>query len=207
VEDVHENHPAPSTAAHNAELVSNQNSTSPHAILNGRPITLAGPSLSIYHPIFQTFMQEYSADPAGISEEDIINASMLMVSSANYYEQEKNGRMPHIRPYLRHFFGNMAWEQDIVTLRRQWKPDGHISVACGLFKNSGLLPVTLIFELKNDVGAGHADPVAQAQHDYFLMSTSSQVGALDRLNDGPSDLVYSWKNSADEPACPHSCLG
>jgi len=57
VEEVHIHHPAPSKAARNSELVSNQNSTGPHAVFNARPSTLVGPPLSIYHPIFQNLCE------------------------------------------------------------------------------------------------------------------------------------------------------
>ena len=59
VEEPHINHPAPSKAAQNSELVLNQNSTNPDAIFNGRPTTIEGPPPSIYHPIVPTLMREY----------------------------------------------------------------------------------------------------------------------------------------------------
>ena len=182
MEDVHKNHPTPSKAADNAKLLSNQKSTNPHAVLNGRPMTLAGPSLSIYHPIFQTFMQKYSAsvDSAGISPEDTISASNLMADSANYYEQEKD-RLCKISPHLARFLGT-EWEGDFATKTQKWVPGGYNKVACPLSESGGrgvLSPVSLLFELKNGIGAGHTDPVEQAQHGYFLLCTSSEAGAFD----------------------------
>ena len=182
----HINHPAPSLAARNGKLLSNQNSTSPHAVFNGRPITVAGPHLSIYHPIFQTFMREYSlpVDPAGFSQEDILSASDLMVNSASYYEDE-NDRLRIISNNLAHFL-DIQWEGAFVSEARKWIPDGNIKATCPLVESGGvgaLSPAILFFQLTNGIGDGHADPVEQAQHDYFLLCTSSRAGAFDWLND------------------------
>jgi hypothetical protein len=197
-------------AAQNSNLVQNQHSSNPHAVYNGRPVALTGPPLSIYHPIFQAFMREYSApvDLMGISEEDIIRASNLMVKSANYYKREED-RLRKISPDLAHFL-NIDWKGAFVSEARRWVPTGHTKVACPLSRSGGLgviSPANLFFELKNGFGDGHADPVEQAQHDYVLLCTSSEAGAFDWLNDGPSDLVYRWNHSADEAACPYSLLG
>ena len=210
MEDVHKDHPSPSKAADNAKLLANQMSTNPHAVFNGRPMTLAGPSLSIYHPIFQRFMQKYSArvDFAGVSQKDIIIASKLMADSARYYEKEID-RLVKISPHLEYFLGTQ-WEGRLRTEDQSWVPNGCNRVACPLFGSGGrgvLSPVSLLFELENGIGAGHTDPVEQAEQGYFLLCTSSKEGAFDWLNDGPSDLVYRWDHSADETACLYSFLG
>jgi len=203
VEEVHLNHLAPSKAAQNSELVLNQNSTSPDAIFNGRPTTMDGPPLSIYHPIFSTFMREYSVpvDHARISEEDMISASNLMANAAKYYK-EVSDRLCNIGPDLAHFL-DIQWEAAFISAARKWVPDGNTKVTCPLSKRGILSPATLFFQLKK----GHADPVEQAQHDHLLLCTSPEAGAFDQLNDRPSDLVYRWDHSADEVACLFSFLG
>ena len=193
MEDVHKNHPSPSKAADNAKLLSNQKSTNPHAVFNGRPMTLAGPSLSIYHPIFRTFLKKYSAklDLAGVSQQDIIIAGKLIDDSAKYYEKEMD-RLVVITPHLEHFLGTQ-WEGMFVTEDQSWIPNGCIKVVCPLFGSGGrgiLSPVSLILELKNGIGTGHTDPVEQAEQDYFLLCTSPAAGVFDWLHDEPSDLVY-----------------
>jgi len=207
VEELHINHPAPSKAAQNSELVANQNSTSPDAIFNGRPTTIEGPPLSIYHPIFSMFMREYlvPVDPASISAEDIVSASNLMAKSAGYYTDERD-RLRNIGPALTHFL-DIQWERAFISEARKWVPDGSKMVTCPLSESGILSPATLLFQLRNSVGDGHADPVEQAQHDHLLLCTSPEAGAFDQLNDRPSDLVYRWDHSADEVACLFSFLG
>ena len=117
-------------------------------------------------------MQKYSAkvDSASISSQDIISASKLIVDSANYYPDEED-RLRKISPHLTHFLG-ISWLGCFSTEDKEWVPVGHIKVACPLSESGGLgvlSPVSLLFELENGIGAGHTDPVGQAQHGYLLL--------------------------------------
>ena len=114
-----------------------------------------------------------------------------MINSANYYEEKKD-RLHKISHDLAHFL-DINWEATLVSEARRWEHDGHKLVTCRLSGSGGvgvLSPAILFFQLKNGIGDAHADPVEQAQHDYFLHCTSSWAGAFDWLNDGRTDLVY-----------------
>jgi hypothetical protein len=191
VTEIHQLHPAPSSAAKNSELVLNQNSTSPNAIWNGRPVTLTGPSLSIYHPIFQTFMQDYSAsiEPNDMSLDDFQAAKRLTDGSAEYYKGESD-RFLKISPALEHFLGDhITWGGELNSGEKKWIPDGYIKVKSPLCEGKPLSPISLHIELKNGLGPGNSDPVEQAQHDAFNLCTSPGVCVLSYLCDELSDLM------------------
>ena len=138
-------------------------------------------------------MQEYSApvDLTSISEKDIVRASNLMTRSAQIHADEDH-RLVRISPDLAHFL-DIQFKGTSVSEVRHCVPDGHQKVACPMSKSGergALSPTILVFELKNGVGDGRADPVEEAQQCCFLLCTSPEASAYTWLNDGPSDPIY-----------------
>jgi len=187
---IHRTLDCPSKGIEVARLASTQTASNRHAVLNGRGTNLTGPPLSIYHPIFQTFMQKYNSDVdrTMISAEDCELAHRLTCASTNYYETERE-RLAAIRSYLEPFFGRHAtFETKISSRSRDWIPDGHAPVVCGFYRlgdRERKWMVKLVFELDNDLGL----TVEQAERDYFLTCTASFVRTLPPLHDQSSDKI------------------
>jgi len=173
----HQIHLPPSTAALNNELKSAQTPNNPRAVYNGRPTELTGPCLSIYHPIFQKFMQEYNS-PINLDEISLrdYNLANVLVSSSVQYFNNKEDRFSAIKPCLAPYLGqNFTDHATMYSYEKTWTPDGHAKVKCGLYKETeqGYDWMTkLILEIKNGVGIGQSDAVEQAQRDYVLVCTS-----------------------------------
>jgi len=144
---------------------------------NGRPTELTGPWPSIYHPIFQKFMQEYNSpiNLNEISRTDYELANRLVCSSVKYFEKQEH-RFCDIRPCLYPYLGQyFASQARLYSAERTWTPDGHARVKCGLYAagEPGYQWMTkLILEIKNGIGIGGSDAVEQAQCDYVLVCTS-----------------------------------
>jgi hypothetical protein len=174
---IHRDHLAPSAAAQNSTLKSAQVLDNSQRVYNGRPTALTGPCLSIYHPIFQKFMQEYKSPvyPHQIDPLDYTHANQFVRSSVEYFKDE-GARLYAIRPPLQYFFGEtFRFHGAMQSYERYWVPDGHAPVTCGLYKSSepghGWM-VTCINQLKNGIGMGDSDPVEQGQQVYVLVCTS-----------------------------------
>ena len=168
----------PSTAALNDELLSAQTPNNPRAVYNGRPTELTGPCLSIYHPIFQEFMQAYNSqiNLHEITSIDYKLANHLVCSSAKYFptvDDRIEAIIPCLEPYLgKHFVPRGGLYSDD---KHWWLPDGHAKVECGLHELGELeykWMTKLILEIKNGFGIGDSDAVEQAQRDYVLVCTS-----------------------------------
>jgi hypothetical protein len=127
--EIHELAVAPSVAATSNQLLTTQDPENLGAIHNGRPHTLTGPSLSIYHPIFQEFLQQYSSkvNIGEYTREDFVNASALNSYSAEYFESEAD-RHEKIKPLLERFLGTGAASRSKVYRgkKMEFEPDGHL---------------------------------------------------------------------------------
>jgi hypothetical protein len=147
------------------------------AVYNGRPTNLTGPSLSIYHPIFQKFLQEYNSpiNHNEITSLDYGLARQLISSSAQYFKHEGD-RLLAIEPCLQPYLGlNFVSKKTMFSSDKHWTPDGCAPVICGLYRmgEPGYKWMTkLILEVNNGIGLGGTDPVEQAERDYILVCTS-----------------------------------
>jgi hypothetical protein len=175
INNIHQNHLKPSAAAQNSALMSAQVLGKPDAVFNGRPTALTGPCLSIYHPIFQTFMREYKSPVAfdRISTLDYELANLSVRSSVQYFKDEK-ARFVATMPSLLHFFGpHFNFHGAMHSDEWCWTLDGHAPATCGLYNSSDpgyRWMVTCINEMKNGLGMGNADPVEQGQQVYVHIS-------------------------------------
>jgi len=91
--NTHQTHLPPSTAALNDELKSAQTPNNPRAVYNGRPTELTGPCLSIYHPIFQKFMQEYNS-PINLDEISLLDYNLANELVSSISTKRKIGFRP-----------------------------------------------------------------------------------------------------------------
>ena len=174
---IHRTQLTPSTAATNDELLLAQTPNNPRAVYNGRPTELTGPCLSIYHPVFQEFMQAYNS-PIKVDEitpHDYDLANLLVCSSVKYFRTESDrflAIIPRLQPYLGKYFVRQG---RIESFDKRWTPAGHATVECGLYKEGEMghkWMHKLILEFKNGVVISDSDVVEQAQRGYALVCTS-----------------------------------
>ncbi|KAH9947831.1 hypothetical protein B0H21DRAFT_806645 [Amylocystis lapponica] len=77
----------PSTGAHTADRIVTQNPTRVDAVYNYRPIDLAPPPITLYHPVFAKFLQ-LMAEPQIFSDEELNNAQSFITLAVAYYKEE-----------------------------------------------------------------------------------------------------------------------
>jgi len=177
INKIHQSHLPPSTAARNSELRSTQTPDNIQAVYNGRPTVLTGPCLSIYHPVFQAFMQEYDSpvDPDRISLLDYTTANQFVCSSVEYFNTEQD-RFNAISAALQHFLGpDFMYHGSMHSDRNYWTPDGHALVKCSLYaphERGHRWMVKCINEIKNGIGIGNSDATEQCEQGYVLVCTS-----------------------------------
>ncbi|CAA7260518.1 unnamed protein product [Cyclocybe aegerita] len=185
---------APSEDAKNDALCKTQKPSQDEAIYNGRPHTVTGPSISIFHPIFQTFSQRLSKPfkNTDYDREDFRTANELLQKSAAYYPDETQRQLA-IEPLFAHFLGAMVLAPATLHSGQQmFKPDGVLHVQCGPFKTreSGRTKMCSdINEINNGVGLGGCDPMEQAEKDYVLVCTAPELQPLRRVSCMPAFLM------------------
>ena len=122
---------------------------------NGRPPINFGFDVRLFHPVFENFTRRYHGKEKLANEEHAAVHDFL-VRSAGYYENEK-ARQNEVTPVLATLLGGRG-------LTNSGNPDG--SSADGVITYSSartFTPVPLIlFELKNEIGAGEADATHKA---------------------------------------------
>lgn len=94
----------PSTSANDEQLMKTEHPNNNDAIYDGRPDSLTGPSITIYHPIFAEFQQclHDMPKPGDIPLEDVRAASLFISTSAQYFKTESD-RQNALRPAVMHF--------------------------------------------------------------------------------------------------------
>lgn len=123
-----------------------------YPVYNGRPGELSGPPIGLFHSVFNDFER-------GLKENDPIdidirkNVRSLIEASTNVYYGEK-GRMEAITPFLTTLFSGEL----LVTSKSNVQSDGVLLAKSIRDWNAYIL----IFELKNEIGAGGSDPYMQA---------------------------------------------
>lgn len=120
----------------------------------GRPSSTTGPPITIYHPVFSDFVGLISSEDKELSPRDVKAARQLMDAGAQFFESEAK-RFRVIQPYLNVLLGDHLTG---APGPYQCHPDGVLFIAQG---NSDLLVPVLVFELKNEMGAGGSDATTQ----------------------------------------------
>ena len=117
-------------------------------LYNGRPPKNCGFDVRLFHPAFENFSRRYhSAEELASNEAAAVHD--FVVCSAEYYDSDK-ARQEAVTPFLETILGHDI--EDIGTF-----VGGTI-----LFTQSGTLLPILLFELKNEIGAGDADATHEA---------------------------------------------
>ncbi|CAA7260618.1 unnamed protein product [Cyclocybe aegerita] len=185
---------SPSDEAKNDALCRTQQLSRIEAIYNGRPDTLTGPSISIFHPIFQTFRARLSKPfkNTDYSRQDFRAADTLLRKAAAYYADENDRRAALEHP-IAHFLGRGAVTSTHRRSGRQtFIPDGSLDVKCGLFgeEDPGLWKMCKeLTEIKNGAGLGGCDPMEQNEKDFVLVCIAPELKALRRVSCMPAFLI------------------
>jgi len=120
-------------------------------IFNGRPPKNSGFDVRLFHPAFENFSRRYR-DAEELTRDDAAAVHKFLVCSADYYDTEKTRQRavtPILETLLRHEIGDTR------------NPDATSADGTILFTTSGTQVPTLLFELKNEIGAGDADATHQ----------------------------------------------
>jgi len=154
---------APSTSARNGAIVRTQTTSCDEAVYNGRPLTLLGPYLYIYHRVFADFQQKLRRplESAGLTTEDLQHAEGFIERSARFYPT-KMERLDSIKGYVETFLGIGALSQmRLRTGSVPYMPDGMLLAVCGLYSSTqpGVARMLkLVVELTDGIGLGGCDP-------------------------------------------------
>lgn len=89
----------------NSLLMQSERSNRPDPVYDGRPASITGPSIAIYHPIFTRFQQRFSQTPSidDIPVTALTDAYAFIVKSAEYYASEpvrQSAIAPVVTPLL-----------------------------------------------------------------------------------------------------------
>ncbi|KAJ8516837.1 hypothetical protein ONZ45_g5899 [Pleurotus djamor] len=181
-------------ASMNEALISTQNIKNIAAIYNGRPRALTGPSIGIYHPIFRKFQlkaakqpsqHELATNPSMI--ERLRAASRLLTTSARYFANEID-RHNALAPDMKILLPTGKFTTSDTTSKfgdLEFEPSGHRLAKCSLATSM----LSLLWELKNGMGLGGADPLEQAARGYMIMATSEELTELRKISCLPVFLL------------------
>jgi len=148
-------------------------------------LSSSGPLLSIYHPIYHTFMQRYAMpiSPADITTTDISLAHFLVVRNSASYPNDE-ARLQALEPYFQHFLGyDTHIMERVYSGRRYWMVHGYNKTRCGLYEEAThgyKWMAKLILHVKNEFGSEAPGPDQQALRDYEMFCADPTVRNLRR---------------------------
>lgn len=158
-------------------------------------MTLCPPPISIYHPVFAQFTRELSADPNSVSftESEYSEGLDLMEKSLEFYDSELERQSIIGKTWLFRENGNTLLRGTNFKRPRgtNIQPDGHrMSFVSAL---NCTVPSEVI-EVKNEMGDGGADVLAQAERDYVCLYASDEVSSSH-----VTVIVTGWKHGVGNP--------
>ncbi|KZT67957.1 hypothetical protein DAEQUDRAFT_368518 [Daedalea quercina L-15889] len=153
----------PSRGAHASELSKTQKKSRVDAVYNHRPLDLAAPPITIYHPVFAKFLAMVAEPLDGIEfTRKELDLSWKFIANSTSYHNTEYSRVAAIR----NVFGSavhrhIATPTSLTYSSGTVEPDGVVTAleaAVGAFT-----PISCITEVKNEMGTGECDPLAQAE--------------------------------------------
>jgi hypothetical protein len=134
---------------------------------NSRPIAHTGPPIFIYEQAFSQFLLDMEAhDP---TSEELESAHDFVTKALQFYSTEDD-RMYSIKDALQDSLGIPATTHS-YHFDSSFRPDGAKTCA----KLNKFPPFSAIFVLKNEIGEGDSDPLAQAECVYTAVYGSHEV--------------------------------
>lgn len=168
---------SPSSGARISELMKTQTPTRLDAIYNYRPLDLAPPPIIIYHPAFARFARAMShpLDPDNpYTRKEVQTAREFIQLSSKLYGDDVS-RQRAITDALSDAVGGGILDRAPLDYSSgSFEPDGVIHMDTSF---EGFIPVVAITQVKNEIGTGGCDPLAQAECAYVAVYTSREVYA------------------------------
>jgi len=148
----------------------------PDAIFNHRPLELTGPPITIYHPVFSNFIRSMSVPTETLEFTDAeLEKAMYLITIATEFYGHENSRKGAIHKILEGFdFDATIAYHNAQQKQRIFSPSAFMRTKCSLMADVKAYPSFL--EVKNEIGEGGSDPIAQAECDYVAVVTSDEVG-------------------------------
>ncbi|CAI2177060.1 16235_t:CDS:2 [Funneliformis geosporum] len=137
---------SPSTSTKPSNFFSNQQK---NPILNGRPLELTGPPITIHNRTFGQFLEDFRNTNLVVPS-DIMEWVVDIISAATDRYTIEDERMDTMREILSKKFGTIS----VISYgRKGCKSDGILTTKVGIHN-----AIMGIFEGKNEVGSGGTDP-------------------------------------------------
>ncbi|KAH8823582.1 hypothetical protein DL96DRAFT_1618017 [Flagelloscypha sp. PMI_526] len=182
---------SPSKEAVNKEVLTRQKVGKPVAVYNYRPIELAPPPISIYHPVFGYFRNEMqrNTDSFEFDQEEIKIAKEFIDASSEYYSSETL-RQKALEPI--NIFGNATrletfWiRRDVYTHPTLYRLDGSRQVR---LPDNPVQCFSGFGELTNGIGEAGCDASEQAMLCYQKYVSSEERDGMRSLSCCPAIII------------------
>ncbi|KAI0714115.1 hypothetical protein C8Q72DRAFT_206479 [Fomitopsis betulina] len=162
---------SPSTGAVTAARLGIQHSRRPDAVHNFRPLELFTPPVTIYHPVFARFRRLMAQEPTDLGPEELTRAQRFVVAANKIYQSEEQ-RISGLQDTFRWLHANILTKKTFEFRSQKLIPDGAVCIAK---TPDDFDTVSVITEVKNEIGDGGCDPLAQAECDYVAIYSADEA--------------------------------
>ena len=159
---------SPSTSAITAARLDIQHGRRPDAVHNFRPLELSTPPVTIYHPVFARFRRLMAQEPTDLGPEELFRAQCFVTAANKFYKSEEM----RIQETFRWLHADILTKETFEFSSQKVTPDGTVCVAK---THDDFDTVSVIIEVKNEIGDGGCDPLAQAECDYVAIYSAVEV--------------------------------
>ncbi|KAI9069718.1 hypothetical protein FKP32DRAFT_1586656 [Trametes sanguinea] len=168
---------SPSTEARLSQLRATQSRDVVDAIYNGRPFELLGVPITIYSSAFTHFLRVMEDDNLEFSPEELkYLREYVRVSVAHHMDEAT--RVKRMAGLMHVIMGHSIL--DVIEIQLSsgvLKPDGVVKARVEDFIEMART-LRCIVEVKNEIGEGGCDPIAQAERCYKVYYSSEQLQRL-----------------------------
>ena len=163
--------PSPTSGAATGPRLQIQLSGRADVVYNFRPLHLSTPPVTIYHPVFARFLHLMEDEQAFTSEE--LDYAYNFVDAANMIYQSEYARGAALAEVTARAVHPQMMLQKMLELKSQkLQLDGAV---CAGKASNGFDIISVITEMKNEIGDGNRDPLAQAECAYVTIYCSEDV--------------------------------
>ena len=164
---------SPSSGATLAQRLQTQTPSRIDAVYDGRPLSLMGPPITIYHTAFANFLKRMQ-EPREFSPDELYIAQNFVICAAAHHADERK-RQADLSPWLRegvvhpHFLTHARISNSVG----KFITDG--AVFATRATHDGFRPLISAEGLRPEVGEGSGDPSVQAENVYVAYYSSHEV--------------------------------
>ncbi|RDX42863.1 hypothetical protein OH76DRAFT_1259350 [Lentinus brumalis] len=177
---------SPSTGATLAQRLQTQNPRRIDAVYDGRPLSLMGPSITIYHTVFANFLKRMQESRHFTS--DGLDVAQNFVTQAAAYHGDGSKRHTELAPWTNkgvhaHFLRHTPISNSVG----KFTPDG--AVFASRETHDGFRALISAAELETELGEGSGDPNAQAENVYVAYYPSREAQSVRDRSCCPALLI------------------